>query len=313
MKNRVLICALSVVAAAAGCSRSVPDDGQAKEIIPIVIANDVGVESDVQRESRAPLDGSQATTLYFLRADQDANGTYGAYDMEVIEGSIPAGSGARTITFNPKQYYQLNGKKSKMIGFYPTPTQITTRAINWDLGGMEDIMTAVVQEGTQTSAMPAFTFKHKMAQLQFWVYADSKNTSDYWGELNDIIVCEQYKVVEWLYNSSETTGKLSFVGSPLYNYSASGGNYISLVIPVGASNMVKFGDPMMVRPITSAKLLVEFSSNIHVDQQITIPSVTFAEGQAYKVVLRFTDMGIVVEPLTIAVWNRAMQINDVDM
>lgn len=306
MKNRVLICALSVVAAAAGCSRSVPDDGQAKEIIPIVIANDVGVESDVQRESRAPLDGSQATTLYFLRADQGANDTYGAYGRDIIEGSIPAGSGARTITFNPKQYYQLNGKKTKMIGFYHNPAEVETDYINWDLGGTEYIMTATVQEGSKTLAMPAFTFKHKMAQVQFWGYADSKKTSDYWGPMTHMNVQNQPSTVDFYY-SNERTGALSF--------RAASNNFLiqvnELPIPVGADNMVKFGDPVMIKPITNTDFTVELTNEIHVDHPIIIPKVTFAEGQAYKVVLRFTDMGIVVEPLTIAGWKSGIRTTDV--
>lgn len=313
MKQRVLMCAaaaavVAVGAMVAGCSREKVEQTPAKEIIPIVIANDVGVESDVQRESRAPLDGSQVTTLYFLRADQDANGTYGAYGRDIIEGSIPAGSGARTITFNPKQYYQLNGKKSKMIGFYHRPTEIYETYVNWDMAGMEDIMTATVQEGSQTSAMPAFTFKHKTAQLQFWVYADSKNTSDYWGPMSQLSVRNQSGTAEFHY-AYEKTGALSFGTAANAHWVTGSG----LAIPVGASNMVKFGDPVMINPITNADLPIELTNDIHVDYQIMIPKATFMAGKAHKVVLRFTDMGIVVEPPKIAVWNRAMQIKDVDM
>lgn len=280
----------------AACSKDQAAEPAPGERIEIVLA--VRVAPDVEAGTKSPEDGSTSLTLQFLRADETASGTYGAYAATVLPATRAAGSGAQSLGFATPQYYTTNGLKSKLVGWYPAGT-FSGGAVTWSFNGTQDIMTAPKQEGSASSAMPAFTFSHRLSQLQFFPYYDKADAASVWGKVTAVKVTGQRAACSFTPASAEGTGAVAFSGSTT-TFTVAGA---SATTPgVGTAAAARFGEPLMIEPkTTSSTLTVTVTTEKGGDLVMTVPARTYPAGVSTKVWLKLSAFGFMADA-TIADW-----------
>ena len=267
-----------------------------------------GIESaGIYPGTKAPADGSTVLDMYFARADAPS-GAYGAYGTTALKASRAAGTGAVALTFSPVQYYLPNGKKTKMVGWYPQANSFTGGVVSWTFDGTQDIMTsAVSQEGSTTVPMPAFTFNHKTAQLQFFLYAEDTKAQTVWGKVESIAVTAQRNTCTFTVSSAESTGQVTFTGDADKTFTVAGA---SGVLPVvGRNNALQFGQAMMIEPQDEG-----YQLHITVKTAMKGTVTTIVSAQAYPVgsvtrlMLKFPNGDVTVEPeILVNGWTESNQ------
>ena len=133
----------------------------------------------------------------FLRADNTRGNQY-SFQEESFTGTcstpyqeeetndIVAG-----LTFNPAQYYLINGKNTRMVGWYPV-TNLSYYGDNYievefEIDGKKDVMVSDFQIGNKTDkGIKKFTFEHLLTQIQFQVTAESEIAAQQWGSITAI-------------------------------------------------------------------------------------------------------------------------------
>ena len=244
--------------------------------------------------SKAVADPAQSLTLYFVRADQDASGTYGDYAAWAIPATRAAGTGAQALTFTTPQYYLANRKASKLTGWYPQPGRYNDGVAAWALDGSQDVMTAPAQSGSLTSAKMSFAFSHRLTQLQFYPYAEDDKARAAWGYITEISVSAQPTGCSYDLATNDDDGAVVF-GNTLDHYLVKG--FTSFQLPVGIDNAKRVGDPMMIAPhseLYSVRIMVKSSTKG--SAYMLAPSRTYAAGSVIRMKLKFTRLTYHVEP-----------------
>ena len=139
----------------------------------------------------------EGLTFSFLRADNTRGNQY-SFQEESFTGTcstpyqeeetndIVAG-----LTFNPAQYYLINGKNTRMVGWYPV-TNLSYYGDNYievefEIDGKKDVMVSDFQIGNKTDkGIKKFTFEHLLTQIQFQVTAESEIAAQQWGSITAI-------------------------------------------------------------------------------------------------------------------------------
>lgn len=290
-----LSAALSLLSAS--CSKdpaAEPAPGERVQIVPAV-----WVAPGVEAETKSPADGSTSLTLQFLRADESAAGTYGAYAATALPAARTAGSGAQALAFSTVQYYATTGLKTKLVGWHPAGT-LGGGVVTWNFNGTQDIMTAPKQEGSALSAMPAFTFSHRLSQLQFFPYYDKADAASVWGKVTAVKVTGQRAACTFTPASAESTGAVAFSGSTT-TFTVAGASATAPGVGKGAAT--RFGEPMMIEPQTASTyvLTVTVTTEKGGDMVMTVPARSYPEGVSTKVWLKLSAFGFMAEA-TIADW-----------
>ena len=224
MKTTVLYAgALALAAVLAGCSKSetaLPEPPQ--ERVPIHLTS--VVRGGVESETKAPVEGgtaeTPATTLYFVRAVQDATtGVDGAWVASALPASRAkaVGNTPTLLTFTATQYYLSSGKKTKLTGWYPAATSFTGGVVSWTLTGAEDVMTCPAAEGSKATDDPIgnMAFAHRLSQLQFYVYTEDAEFATLWGKVKKVTVKGQQKTCSYTLGASTAMpdGSVAFSGT----------------------------------------------------------------------------------------------------
>ena len=275
----------------AGCSedRTVTPGGSRFEItVQASVAKSVGEHVS----TKAPVDGTQELTLRFARSEQNEADLYGDYGPE-FTGLRAGGAGNSTLVFSPKQYYSEAGKKTKIVGWYPQAESYEQNRASWTFDGTQDIMTALAQEGSNTSAMPVITFTHALTQLLFYCHAD-KGAAALWGNITAIELQGQQSACAY----DLLTGAVTFSG-PAADMSVPG--FEPALVPEGASEAARqFGEAMMVQPQSAARQL---QLTIHTEKggelTVAVPAREYAAGKAAKITIRFTEPKVYVDPAVV--------------
>ena len=267
----------------AGCSKDLAE-GPAVGDSEIAASASLPAGLEAESSTKAPVDGSAQTTLYFARSDESSSGVWGSYGTTALNASRAAGTGSRTLTFSSKQYYQTSGLKTRMVGWYPSATSYVNGVVNWTIDGTQDILLAPAQEGSKTAAMPAFTFSHKLTQLQFYCYAENQAAVNQWGRITAIRVVGQRR------NCAYATATDAFAFS---------GSTVSLTVPglsastppVGEASAKGYGQPMMIEPKTAdTQLYLEIDTE-NKSIRLSLPVRIYEAGKSAKVMLYFRQVG----------------------
>ena len=276
---------LGAVLSLAGCSKDLAE-GPAGAESEIAASASLPAGLEAEASTKAPVDGSTQMTLYFARSDESSAGTWGGYGTTVLNASRAAGTGSRTLTFTTKQYYLTSGLKTRMTGWYPSFTTYTNGVVSWTINGTQDILCAPVQEGSKTAAMPAFTFSHKLTQLQFYCYAENQAAVDQWGKITAIRVLGQRTACSY----TLSTGAFAFSGSTSF-LSVSG--ITAAAPPVGeAIAAAQYGQALMIEPKTAAsQLFVEIDTERGGTLQLALPVQAYEAGKSAKVMVYFRMVG----------------------
>ena len=295
LSGLLLAAALTALAGATGCTKEPagePAPGDRTEIVPTVtLPGGISVQ-EAGRQTRGAVNPSSDTDLWFVRADETtAGGGYGAYDMTALKATRAAGTGAQALTFDLAQYYPLQSRKTKMVGWHPTAA-IDAGAVSWTIDGTQDVLTtSTLQEGSSQAAMPGFTFEHRLAQLQFCPYAEDADATAAWGKVTAITVTKQRSTCTFTPSSAETTGEVVFTGNADQRFAVTG--ITNAALPVGAASAVRSGDPVMIEPQGAAYTLkITLTTELGGTLTVSVPARAYAAGTSTRVLLRLSHRSV---------------------
>ena len=307
-------CLLSALLLLAGCSEESVDrleEGRAK----IAVNALVPCESPAEAATKAVVDGSQPLTLSFVRADEpSAGGIYGSYGAE-FTGKRAARAGIAALDFDPVQYYQEEGLKTKITGWYPGGAaaagsgegfyDISAGTVSWTIDGDQDILTAYVQEGSSTAQMSHFVFTHRLSQIQFWLYAENSRVAALWGAVQSITVLDQpAQCTLDLPDPATAATAASFTATGSADFTVRN-------LPAGdlPTTAARVGDPVMIAPRTNYALQASIVMANGKTVSVAVPARTYGMGEVTAIKLRFISTEVQVETLTISDWTTGGELN----
>ena len=301
----------------ASCSKDnaeEPEPGfisEAVEIAPILSLESESNNSIIYYPG--PQDGlDEDLTLFFARADEISAGTYGAYtNMDgttEITGVRSKGPNKQALTFTPTQYYQVNGLKTKMVGWYPQATvNIGMNILTWNVDGSQDIMIATKVEGNNKTETINFDFKHALAQIQFKAYAESAVAQSQWGYIQSISVKNQYNTyMSQIMSSTPSMDENTMlmpnimvppIAQPTTTFNISNINQTT-PLPTEKAEAINIGNPMMILPSPySITLQLEITTDKYSEPvSVTVPNPDkpYTAGEATTIYLLFKQGKITV-------------------
>lgn len=257
--------------------------------------------------TRAAADGNTALTLSFVRADESASGTFGAYGAE-FTGTRDAGAAEQALTFDPVQYYLTDGLKTRMAGWYPGGATASGDAsgkgyydaaagtVTWTIDGGQDILLAAPRQGSKSAKMPVFEFRHALAQLQFSFYAESEAALEQWGKIRGVAVRGQRAAAAFtLAGATDDNLKVTFTGEAAQTFAAA--NFTELTARAGKDNAAGGGDPVMIAPQeTPCRLTVEVMTEHQGVQTAVVSARAYAAGEAVKICIRLAEQELIIDP-----------------
>ena len=315
---------LSAAFLLAGCSKEqMPESGKGDrvEIIP-----HAGLPASVAASgaiSRAAADPAQQMDFWFVRSDESNAGVWGDYGTAPLKATRAGGNGEQALAFDLTQYYLTNGLKTRMTGWYPGggaeaggPAGHYAAAagtVNWTIDGRQDILLAASRQGSKTSAMPAFEFRHALAQLRFHVYAENDIALEQWGKILGVAVCGQRVAATFTpADATDDDLKLTFTGDASAKFAAA--NFTELTAPAGTKDdAAAAGDPVMIEPQeASCRLTVEITTEKRGIQSAVVSGRAYLAGQSVKICIRLAEQFVSIDPegCEIVPWDNVTQTGD---
>ncbi len=206
---------------AVGCSSSAadeplapvdPDDAPVEIVlnggISLAVDPSAPVQASVPFDTRSIVNAAHDDLqISILRLDAtDATPTYPAYNTystalnatlcKFVSGSTTDGEKGE-INFATAQFYQTNGLKTKLIGWYPqvgaTPgSSIASGVVTCDIDGDTDIMLSDEQAGDKNNKITTpLNFSHLLTQIQVSAYAATSDAKNVWGGILDVSVKDE--------------------------------------------------------------------------------------------------------------------------
>lgn len=159
-----------------------------------------------------PQDGmDEELTLYFVKGTGTSPMfTYG----EEIEAVRAAGADYQALTFNPTQYYPVDGSSIRLWGWYPKATMYTPTlaTATWIFDGTQDIMVAKGKDCNVNTTDLKFELEHVLTQLQFIVHTESDLAAASWGNVKSISIGKQPNTCTFMLMVGD-----SYKDTPMYN------------------------------------------------------------------------------------------------
>lgn len=329
-KTGKAFCPLAFAFLFAACTQPGPGSGKDVPILPSVgLKRSFSISTDVDVDSKAAIHAGDPMPLYFVRVDESAAGEADFWDEILNAGfagnpvfaEVPDYIASTTLTpihFDPVQLYQKDGRSTLMAGWHPRAEWFMKKVLRydffvleWTIDGSQDIMTSNTQEGNaENRNIMEFTFEHRLAQIQFYVKAESSIASAYWGNLTRVEMLKEPNVFNFYLSDlvdGYEAGECFFpVDLATGNLQASGLPEGGLAIPYGGDSvfagllMRKAGntDISNMRLTTASRGEFEFGNT-------DVPELasSFCEpGVATKVILNF-KVGAVEITLEPAEWR----------
>lgn len=291
----------------ASCSKDnaeEPEPGfisEAVEIAPILSLESESNNSIIYYPG--PQDGlDEDLTLFFARADEISAGTYGAYtNMDgttEITGVRSKGPNKQALTFTPTQYYQVNGLKTKMVGWYPQATVNTAmmNILTWDVDGSQDIMLATKVEGNNKTKTINFDFQHALAQIQFKAYAESVVAQSQWGYIQSISLKNQYNsYMSYILTNDQAIMLMPSMTAQMVAFNVQNIKQTTL-LPIDKIEAINIGNPMMISTMNT-QLQLEITTDKYSDPvsvTVPVPDKPYTAGEATTIYLLFKQGKITV-------------------
>lgn len=292
----------------AGCSKDTaegPEHAGGGTCAEITVSASLPASSPATLLSRAVVDGSQPLALRFARSDETVAGTYGAYGAE-FAGTRAAGPGNMPLSFIPRQFYLLGGLKARITGWYPGGASTAGSGegfydaaqgtVSWTIDGSQDIISSSAQEGSSATPMGNLIFKHRLAQIQFWPYAESDEVAAQWGAIERITLLSQPdECTLTLPQDGGSDAVFSAVGKARFTV----GNFPSDNLSTTAAFR---GDPIMAAPMTddtALQLLLAMTDGTL--WSITVPPRSYPAGSVTAIKLKFTPWEVRVRPMSLSI------------
>lgn len=313
---------LLAVALLAGCSKK-------KDFDPIDSSNEIRLsagmatlgevvsKADLVRPTRGEGVIRPARTadleVAFARIDEGASGYPADYSAVSALNATWKGALSETdataIEFATKQYYQTNGKNTKLVGWYPRTNSFAAGVATIAVDGDTDVMLSQELEGnkleTSRFGKPGkiFNFKHQLTWIKISAYAKDTDAKDRWGKITSVTFKDQPEACEITLPAtvgySTAVKDIALVAKKFSDYTAidyTDGVEVGVQASETELNKVECGYAM-VPPVAAGgelKLVLE-TSNYEGSKTIsvTLPTtdegvVGFEVGKAYEIVLVFT-------------------------
>ena len=311
--KKIMFMLVAVAAMASSCTQSDVIGLSSDDNVEIRVS--AGITSAVSPSTRAVLDGminsnfTENLDVAFVRADEGGSG-YGDYGGTALVGAV-AHTG-KTLSFAPAEYYLANGKKTKLIGWYPRRTGVSytqaSREVNFgDIDGKTDLMATVLYEGSKGTKIPSIAFNHLLTQFSIKVYAPDAATQALWGKVTAITITG--KKQNCTITLPEKTANAGVAVTPTFTGTAdldlvktqptSPTTAIAYPLELGvgttAASAVLAGYAMFA-PQANGTSAVELQINTETgglqNPTVAIPTGGFLPGNAYEITLKFSSSAI---------------------
>lgn len=312
--KKIMFMLVAVAAMASSCTQSDVIGLSSDDNVEIRVS--AGITSAVSPSTRAVVDGminsnfTENLDVAFVRADEGGSG-YTTYGTTALVGTVA--NVGKTLSFAPAEYYLANGKKTKLIGWYPRRTGVNytqgTRVVDFgEIDGKTDLMATALQEGSKGARFPSITFNHLLTQFSIKVYAPDAAAQGLWGTVNSIKIADKKQTCtitlpEATENAGTTaapafagTADLDLVKTNLTTSPAAAITY-PLALGVGtATNAVQAGYAMFA-PQATGNVVLNIELSVGGSQTVNVPVPTtpttgFLHGSAYEITLKFSSSAI---------------------
>ncbi|WP_321332218.1 fimbrillin family protein [uncultured Bacteroides sp.] len=285
----------------AGCSSdNEPQSGTKTEPVEIKLTG--GIQS-MEAGTRVPINSTLTEALPISIVRLDKTGDPLAYpDYTTLSSALPStlnvGGG---ITFETPQYYPVDDKLTKLVGWYPVVSseKFASGVVTFTVDGGTDIMLSNVSEGSTTSPLSSLAFSHLLTQIQIKAYAEDADTKTLWGNITAAINIKSQKPVCAVTLSSLTS-----------DFSGSGDILMSQIpnaLQTGSTNPTDCGYAMIPPVASSTQLQIEVTTGSGGTRTVNLPLQAYEASHAYAITLVFKT-GIVASA-TIGSWETGTVTN----
>lgn len=312
--KKIMFMLVAVAAMASSCTQSDVIGLSSDDNVEIRVS--AGITSAVSPSTRAVVEGminenfTENLEVSFARADEGDTG-YDDYEATALEGTVA--HAGKTLSFAPAKYYLANGKKTKLIGWYPRDTKVSytrdTRVVDFgEIDGKTDLMATVLYEGSKGAKFPSIAFNHLLTQFSIKVYAPDAAAQGLWGTVKSIKISGKKQTCTiTLPEKTEAAGVAvtpTFTGAADLdlieaNPTVTPATVISYPLTLGvgttAASAVLAGYAMFA-PQTNGTSAVELQINTETGglqkPTVAIPTGGFLPGHAYEITLKFSSSAI---------------------
>lgn len=311
--KKIMFMLVAVAAMASSCTQSDVIGLSSDDNVEIRVS--AGITSAVSPSTRAVVEGminsnfTENLDVAFARADEGGSG-YGDYGGTALVGTVA--HAGKTLSFAPAEYYLANGKKTKLIGWYPRRTGVSytqaSREVNFgDIDGKTDLMATVLYEGSKGTKIPSIAFNHLLTQFSIKVYAPDAATQALWGRVTAITITG--KKQNCTITLPEKTANAGVAVTPTFTGTAdldlvkadpatptTAITYpLELGVGATATNAAMAGYAMFAPQATGTNA-VELQINTEdgglQKPTVAIPTGGFLPGSAYEITLKFSSSAI---------------------
>lgn len=312
--KKIMFMLVAVAAMASSCTQSDVIGLSSDDNVEIRVS--AGITSAVSPSTRTVVDGminsnfTENLDVAFVRADEGGSG-YGDYGGTALIGTVA--HAGKTLSFAPAEYYLANGKKTKLIGWYPRRSGVSytqgTRVVDFgEIDGKTDLMATALQEGSKGAKFPSITFNHLLTQFSIKVYAPDAAAQGLWGTVNSIKIADKKQTctitLPAATEAANTAAAPAFTGNSdldlvKTNLTASPVSAITYPLTLGVgtvTNAVQAGYAMFA-PQATGNVVLKIELSVGGSQTVNVPVPTtpttgFLHGSAYEITLKFSSSAI---------------------
>ncbi|MDD2425915.1 MAG: fimbrillin family protein [Bacteroidales bacterium] len=301
--KKLLIAVLAVITIAS-CTKSNPEEN----LVPINFGSGLLVSTKAPITSgETGLVEAQLTGVQILRA---ADGSSAVWDTVSSVRTTATIDTDGDVTPASTQYYNADGTKAWLMGYYPAATSLAANKASWTIDGDQDIIVAPSTDAGTKNDNPlptvALAFKLKLTQVQFKVKAQDAAAIDFWGTLTYIKVNAATKLQLTLSNNTSAASALAAASEPDATDLTTKGVTFPVTFETHATNYD--AGYLMVLPTVLGAVKVKTSKGT--EQTISVSGLegdtegvpnALVAGKAYEITLTFTATGITMTA-TVTAW-----------
>ena len=245
-----------------------------------------------------------SSTFVATIAGWEGNAAPSATTQPTWNTTTEAFSGGETnaeVKLTTPQYYNPNGEKTFIIGYYPAGTLKEGKVTFINTKGDVDVMmTSIKDAGTRTSSSTtAITFSHKLSQLKMNIKKDNS--------LNENVTLTSITVknAEIPTGFDIATGEITYATATDININNINNAAIN-------SNLDSAGDAIMIRPISTKQITLDIVTDqgSFNDIPVTLNAEDTNGGTSYNIELTFKKKAVDVTA-TVTDWTPGTGTGDV--
>lgn len=281
---KALVFSMLAIASLVACTNESDPINEVDNEKPVEIKLNAGIittKAPIDSENNLPK--TKVTGIQIVQAPEAEDAVWTG--VSAVASTAEIGTDGAMVFTGEKLYYNADeSKKTFLIGYYPTPTNIRDGVASWTITGKEDIIATGVVSGDKTKKDTplSFEFKHLLTQLQIEIKGNAAAQAVF-GKITGI------KIIAAKTSASLTLGSASLTWSGAADksinvWSGVEGSESNTLDATLSDSFEKIGY-VMLAPATKYTVEV-MSENITTSEEITITNTAVA-GSAHKIALTF--------------------------